>query len=241
MKYVGSKNRLAKHLAPIIQSYVDNSLCKGYIESHVGGANMIDKIKCDKKYGFDNHKYLIALLQQAQKDTSVFPETFSEDLYKDVRKQMENKYEDWFIGLVGFCSFGGKWFGGYPRGFKEDKVTPRDIVNETIRNLKKQSPNLKGITFRCKDFRELNSEKIKGYVIYNDIPYRNSTKYSTGNYPYEEFYEWCRAMSKNNIVLTSEYWMPDDFECIWQCNLKCTLDKNSRTDKVEKLFKWKGI
>lgn len=48
-------------------------------------------------------------------------------------------------------------------------------------------------------------------------------------------------MSKNNIVLTSEYWMPDDFECIWQGNLKCTLDKNSRTDKVEKLFKWKGI
>lgn len=47
-------------------------------------------------------------------------------------------------------------------------------------------------------------------------------------------------MSKDNIVLVSEYWMPDDFECIWSKTLKCTLDKNSRTDKVEKLFKWKG-
>nr|DAU29448.1 MAG TPA: hypothetical protein [Caudoviricetes sp.] len=27
---------------------------------------------------------------------------------------------------------------------------------------------------------------------------------------------------------------------IWSKTLKCTLDKNSRTDKVEKLFKWKG-
>ena len=63
LKYVGSKNRLAKQLAPIIQSYVDNPLCQGYIEPFVGGANMIDKIKCDKKYGFDTHKYLIALLQ----------------------------------------------------------------------------------------------------------------------------------------------------------------------------------
>lgn len=78
MKYVGSKNRLAKQLSPIIQSYIDNPNCKGYIEPFVGGANMIDKIKCDKKYGFDTHKYLIALLQQAQKDISVFPDTFDE-------------------------------------------------------------------------------------------------------------------------------------------------------------------
>lgn len=52
MKYVGSKNRLAKQLAPIIQSYIDTSNCKGYIEPFVGGANMIDKIKCDKKIWF---------------------------------------------------------------------------------------------------------------------------------------------------------------------------------------------
>lgn len=240
MKYVGSKNRLAKQLSPIIQYYIDSFNCQGYIEPFVGGANMIDKIKCDKKYGFDTHKYLIALLQQAQKDTSVFPDTFDEQLYKDIRENMESKYEDWFIGLVGFCSFSGKWFGGYPRGFKEDKITPRDIVNETIRNLKKQAPNLKDITFRCRDFRTIKPEKVSGYVIYCDPPYRGTTKYATDSFPYDEFYEWCRAMSENNVVLINEYWMPDDFECIWEGNLKCTLDKNSRTDKIERLFKWKG-
>lgn len=243
MRYLGSKSRIAKYLVPIIQSYVDNPECKGYIESHVGGANVIDKIKCDKKYGFDNHKYLIALLQQTQKDTSVFPEIITEELYKDVHNHYiikDNKYEDWFIGLVGFCSFGSKWFGGFRRSYNKDGTLKEETAG-VIRNLIKQAPNLKDITFRCRDFRTLNSEKINGYVIYNDIPYRNSTKYSTGKYPYEEFYNWCRVMSKNNIVLTSEYWMPDDFECIWQGNLKCTLDKNSRTDKVEKLFKWKGI
>ena len=45
MKYMGSKNRLSKELAPIIQSYVDKG-CSGYLEPFVGGANMIDKIKC---------------------------------------------------------------------------------------------------------------------------------------------------------------------------------------------------
>lgn len=45
-------------------------------------------------------------------------------------------------------------------------------------------------------------------------------------------------MSKTNIVLVSEYWMPDDgFECIWEGKLKCTLDKSSRTDKTEKLYR----
>ena len=62
MKYVGSKNRLSKQIAPIIQSYIDNMPdCRGYLEPFVGGANMIDKIKCPCKIGTDVHKYLIGL------------------------------------------------------------------------------------------------------------------------------------------------------------------------------------
>lgn len=243
MKYVGSKNRLSKQLAPIIQSYVDNSNCKGYIEPFVGGANMIDKIKCDKKYGFDTHKYLIALLQQAQKDTTVFPDTIDKEMYQYVRQyQNDNSFDDWFVGLVGFCaSYNGKWFGGYANDVKTKIGTIRNYTDEAIANLKKQAPNLKNITFRCRDFRTIKPEKVSGYVIYCDPPYRGTTKYVTDSFPYDEFYEWCRVMSKNNVVLISEYWMPDDFECIWEGKLKCTLDKDSRTDKVERLFKWREI
>lgn len=117
-------------------------------------------------------------------------------------------------------------------------MTPRDICNETIRNLVKQAPNLKDIKFDCRSFEQ--SAKVSNFVIYCDIPYRSSTKYATDDFPYERFYDWARETSKDNIVLVSEYWMPDDFECIWSKTLKCTLDKNSRTDKVEKLFKWRG-
>lgn len=40
-----------------------------------------------------------------------------------------------------------------------------------------------------------------------------------------------------NIVLVSEYWMPEQwFKCIWSGEVKCTLDKNSRSNKVEKLW-----
>lgn len=68
MKYVGSKNCISKQIAPIIQSYIDGmgNKCNGYWEPFVGGANMIDKIKCEYKYGTDWHKYLIALLRHVQ-------------------------------------------------------------------------------------------------------------------------------------------------------------------------------
>ena len=128
--------------------------------------------------------------------------------------------------------------GGYPRSFKNDGITPRDMPNEIIRNLKKQAPNLKGIEFYCSNYLDQYTD---GMVIYCDPPYRDTTKYATGNFDYEKFYRWCKDMAKNNIVLISEYWMPDDgFECIWQGNLKCTLDKASRTDKVERLYICKG-
>ena len=113
MKYVGSKNRLAKDLVPIIQSYIDKYNITDYYEHFCGGANIIDKIKCQNKYGSDIHPYLIALLKQTQIDTSVFPETISEDEYRLVRDNKE-AYPDWYVGLVGFCaSYNAKWFGGY--------------------------------------------------------------------------------------------------------------------------------
>lgn len=145
MKYVGSKNRLSKQIAPIIQRYVIEKMIhkgNGYWEPFVGGANMIDKIRCYRKCGSDTHPYLIALLKHVQQTTDDLPDTITEDEYNAVKAHPSN-YPDWYVGLVGFCSFGGKWWGGYPRSFKNDGVTPRDMPNEIIRNLKKQAPNLK--------------------------------------------------------------------------------------------------
>ena len=44
-------------------------------------------------------------------------------------------------------------------------------------------------------------------------------------------------MSKDNIVLISEYNMPNDFECIWEKEHKTSLDKNDNQKiRIEKLF-----
>ena len=43
MKYMGSKNRIAKHILPIILK--DRKENQYYVEPFVGGANMIDKVQ----------------------------------------------------------------------------------------------------------------------------------------------------------------------------------------------------
>ena len=238
MWYVGSKNRLSKELVPIIQSYI-NKDTKMYIEPFVGGANMIDKIQCNKKIGCDLHKQLIELLKYARDYSELIPEVILEETYNDV-KDNKNKYEDWYVGLVGFCAtFGAKYFGGYARS-KTDKFNG-EKSEIAIRNLKKQAPNLKGIDFYNCSFLDLPKDKINNCVIYCDPPYRNTTKYKTEKFPYEEFYQWCRDMSKNNTVLISEYNMPDDFTCIWEKETKVNFDSNrtsgeDKNKRIEKLY-----
>ena len=91
--YLGSKNRLTKHIAPIIQSYIDKG-CNGYLEPFVGGANMIDKIQCDNKIGSDVDRYVIATLQGLQNGLEP-PREVSKELYDDIKNNKDN-YSDFF-------------------------------------------------------------------------------------------------------------------------------------------------
>ena len=235
---MGSKNRFAKELVPIIQSYITADT-KGYLEPFVGGANVIDKIKCKNKIGCDIHKQLIALLNKAKDNIDDIPDTISYETHKEVKNNKE-KYEDWYVGLVGFCaSFGSMYFGTYARDSKNDNSGKWS--QGAIRSLKKQAPLLKDIEFKCCDFLDLPKDKIKGYVIYCDIPYKGTLKYSTGSFPYEEFYKWAIEMAKNNIVLISEYDMPSNFKCIWEKETTRGINSNNVIEKekkkrTEKLF-----
>jgi site-specific DNA-adenine methylase len=171
---------------------------------------MIDKINHHNKLGFDSHEELIELLKYSQ--INDLPITITEEEYNTVKNNKEN-YPKWYVGLVGFCgSFGAKWFGGFARRNNGD-----DVPAQAIRSLTKQSKNqnFKNIKFKCIPFQNIPKDKLNNYVIYCDIPYYGTTKYKD-SFPYEEFYNWCVDVSKNNIVLISEYHMPEDkFECIW--------------------------
>lgn len=239
MVYQGSKNRLAKFIVPILQDYIDNNNIKTYIEPFVGGANIIDKINCSVKIGSDYNADLIALLKYAQSDNDlcIAPKECSFEHYADVRSnRYTEKYTQEYTALIGYCaSYGGRYFDG---GYSRDAKGVRSIYTERLANLKEQAPNLKNIKFDCKDYKQYLNLGIKNALFYLDPPYRNTKQYSKQDINYDEFYNFCRELSKNNIVVISEYNMPDDFTCIWSKERK-VLQKSDRVkgDKAtEKLF-----
>ena len=77
----------------------------------------------------------------------------------------------------------------------------------------------------------------KNAVIYCDIPYENTTSYqSCKNFNHNQFWDWCRDISKDNIVLISELNAPDDFVCIWAQDVLRSLNSKNKNKAVEKLF-----
>ncbi len=241
MKYMGSKARIAKDICPIIQSFIDRSNANIYVEGFTGGANVIDKITCGTRIGIDKNKYLIALLKYVANGGELLGRV-SKDTYTEI-KQNKDRYPDWLVGNVGFlASYNGKFFdGGYANTVVEhtkygDKI--RDYYQEGKRNLEQQAPNLKNITFVNADFLEcwigLNLTEV---VFYFDIPYLNTTKYDVSKgFDYDKFYDICRELGKNNIVIVSEQWMPDDFTCIWEKKVARTISATGREYPTEKLF-----
>lgn len=69
-------------------------------------------------------------------------------------------------------------------------------------------------------------------VIYCDPPYKDTAKY-TVDFNHNEFYKWCRKQKE--LVIISEYNMPDDFICVAQREKRVILSDNSLL-KTEKLF-----
>lgn len=231
MVYKGSKNRIAKHIIPILQQSINDMGTGKYIEPFVGGANIIDKITADYKVGCDYNKYLIALLQKSQIG-KIDIDTFDEKKYKYV-KSNKHEFTDWELGLYGFCgSYGTKFFDTFARGNKNNGE-PRDMPKERINNLKRQSPKLKDIQFISCDFKTLSD--LKGYTIYCDIPYKGTSKYDD-EFDYEYFYKWCTDMAKENNVFISEYDIPIG-KVVWQGELRSSINNASQRDVVvEKLF-----
>lgn len=79
-------------------------------------------------------------------------------------------------------------------------------------------------------------EKIKikpDSLIYCDIPYKNTDGY-IGGFDHEEFYKWCARQKE--LVIISEYNMPEGFICIAEKEKRVTLSGGSSNTKTEKLF-----
>jgi DNA adenine methylase len=233
MKYMGSKNRIAKEILPIMLKERGE---RTWIEPFVGGANVIDKVQ-GNRIGNDNQEYVIALYKALQNGWKPPIEVIS-DFFFEVENN-KDKYPKELVGYLGTqLTFGCEWWGS----FRRDNTGKRKYDVEAYNNVMKQQPNLIGIDFVCGDYRDL--EIPNNSLIYCDPPYRGVRKY-VGNVKFDSdvFWEVCRNWSKQgHIVFVSEYEAPTDFECVWSKEISASANNSIKTGQglkaVEKLFKF---
>jgi DNA adenine methylase len=236
MKYMGSKNRIAKHILPIMLKEVSEKNLKTWVEPFVGGANMIDKVPNSlKRVGIDCNAHTIEALIAIRDLVEKMPTEVSEDKYNEV----VGTDPDPITSLIRFgASFGGKFEGGFARG-KTNNGVPRNYWHETVRNAKKQAPLLRGVVLVNGSYDDYSD--LKGCLIYCDPPYAGATSYKTNAFDHSKFWQWCRDMSKNNSVFISEYQAPADFETVWEGVITTNFASNRKQathQATEKLFRY---
>ena len=203
------------------------------------GCNIIDGIVCDTRIANDKSVQLIELMKHVQNGGEL-PEEVPKELYDDVRINKDtNKYPKWFVGAIGFlASYNGRYFdGGYAKTLISKSGQIRNYYDEAKRNLLLQAPKLADIMFYSGEYTMYNNINCKNALIYCDPPYKDTKQYGISkNFNHEEFWQWVRTMSTNNIVIVSEQQAPEDFKCIWEQEVTRTQDNRKREKAVERMF-----
>ena len=236
MKYMGSKNRIAKHILPIMLKERGD---RTWVEPFVGGANMIDKVS-GKRIGADLNPYLIEALKLIRDNPESLPDHVSEEMYQELKIHKHSNVllgmpDEALAGYVGFThSFAGKWFRGFARNKELDKVENEQIVSRRAKNnALKQSENLKGVTFIHSSYKDLAIPANS--VIYCDPPYENTTGYKDA-FNHSDFWQWCREKhTEGHKVFISEYNAPEDFECVYSLETASSISQRGLR-AIEKLF-----
>ena len=245
--YHGGKSKLGKQISQHI-NFVCQMLreeqgmtIKGYCEPFCGMAGVYQHIpalfedSCKKltyKAG-DTNESVIKMWQRAQKGWK--PPTISTQEEYDRLKDAAPSALKGYIGHQ--YSFGGQFLMGYAP--KYGKTVDSSKASSRVQNISKI---LQDVKFTHGDYTQFST--LKGYVIYCDPPYENTSqryKNTKDKYSFntEDFFEWCRVMVRNkNVIFLSSYQAPKDFIEIMSSGHKLTGVIHSNADKkrTEKLY-----
>lgn len=224
MQYLGGKSRIAKQISKILN---DNKR-ETFVSLFCGACSIEFLVEIENKILNDYHPYLISMFQDLQNGRT-FPENITEEEYRQIKDKLDE--DKGLSGFVGFgCSFGGKWWGGYARQKKG-----LNYALTAKRSLSKKLKGIKNANFYNRDYRSV--EIPDNSLVYCDPPYKETTSYSNSkDFDHEEFWNYCRELSKNNLVFISELTSPEDFVPVWTKNFTRNLDASVVFNSVEKLF-----
>ena len=196
---------------------------------------------------------------------NVIGKTFDESLMKELEAKVEKQSEELRLYLVaardaagltsadvdkllGTNGMAGHYFGRSQWEFPTreaydmmrtamptlkdfDEVYGYQDLLERLQSLQSLE-RLQSLEVYAGDYRDV--EIPADSVVYCDIPYRGTSEYIAGAFDHDAFYEW--ALSRPLIVFISEYVMPDEFACVWECKHRSILSGAANNAVTEKLF-----
>lgn len=236
MKYIGSKNKFAKELIPIICHNLKRD--QWYVEPFCGGCNLIDKVIHPFKIANDRNKYLIALLQHVQAGNEL-PRFIPKEEFVRINRNKDN-YPDWLVGHINLnCTFSNLWEKGYYHNHIigiDDNAPYNPHQIRCVQILKQQV--LKNIQFKCCDYQQL--ELPPNSIIYCDPPYARANMNKSlylGDFDSESFWIWAKQkVEEGHDVFVSEFDAPDNWTEVWS---KEVGSLKSGQKNTEKLFTYK--
>ena len=90
------------------------------------------------------------------------------------------------------------------------------------------------------DYRSVEIENNS--VVYCDIPYLNAAKtitYIKNGFDHSSFYDW--ALSRKFPIFISEYYMPDDFTCVYTLEKRNLYSPSIKKNNINEKLYWNGI
>lgn len=233
--YHGGKQRIGLRIAKQIHSIHENKHKSiGYCEPFCGMLGVYQHIPdlFNQKMSYlagDTNDSVIRMWKRAQKKWKP-PTTCTKDEYDRLKVSSSSALK----GYIGHqYSFGGQYFMGYAPLY--GKTVDSSKASTKVVSIAKK---LSTATFSTGSYTQYSN--LSNFIIYCDPPYQNtSQRYKVmDGFDSEEFWDWCRMMSKKNIIFVSCYIAPNDFTEVASFSHKLTgiIHSNADKNRTEKLY-----
>ena len=221
--YHRGKKRMGKALANVIALETDK-ICKrtgfqikGYCEPFCGMLGVYQHIPDllngryhstrKLKYKASDTNGCVIEMWKAAKEGWKPPTQVTEDRYNSLKNQHKDTALRGYVGHQ--YGYGGKFFDSYAPNYKSS-LMDSTYASQSVQRL---GAIMKHYNVEFKENIYKQCSRLRGYVIYCDPPYcaTKSVFYKGTNvtsFDSSEFWNWCKQMSRHNIVFVSEYTCP---------------------------------
>lgn len=205
MRYHGGKSRSGKKISEILKDIIKKESLVGYCEPFCGACGVMSHMSSletiDNFLAGDINPSMICMWK-ALCDDNWKPDlsNVTRARFLELKGDGSSSAEKGFIGHV--VTYGGQYF----KHFSESLASDSRLYGSK-KSVISLSNKMRNVKFQCGNYDQYDD--IIGYLIFCDPPYEKTSYYFDENnrsrkFDSLSFWEWCRKMSENNVIVVNE-------------------------------------